>query len=369
MSCKKKFCFLLYCVKIIKGYTNYNLKGLDRVKKRVNWLLFIVALFLLMSCSKNEVPSSKQTDTKDLEKTETKEEESKYTYPLTGLPTDKKPENRAVTVMVNNHPEGRPQSGLTKADLVFEILAEGGVTRFLAVFQSENPEVIGPVRSARPYYVEVAKGLDALYVHHGWSEKAQKMLESGYVDSLNGLFYDGTLFERSSKRKAPHNSYITYDHIEEGAEEENFSMVGAPEPYVFLKEDEEVGGTEQSSATISYSTKTFEVRYEYDPASSTYKRFSAGAQTVDNETGDPVLLNNIFIVETNHRTIDSYGLLDIDLTSGGRAFLLQKGKLQEIQWENQDGRIVPYLNGKEVPLVPGKTWINIVPDLDKMVQF
>lgn len=146
-------------------------------------------------------------------------------------------------------------------------------------------------------------------------------------------------------------------------------MVGAPEPYVFLKEDEEVGGTEQSSATISYSTKTFEVRYEYDPASSTYKRFSAGAQTIDNETGDPVLLNNIFIVETNHRTIDSYGLLDIDLTSGGRAFLLQKGKLQEIQWENQDGRIVPYLNGKEVPLVPGKTWINIVPDLDKMVQF
>lgn len=339
------------------------------MKKRVNWLLFIVALFLLMSCSKNEVPSSKQIDTGDSEKTETKEEESKYVYPLTGLPADKKPDNRAVAVMVNNHPQARPQSGLTKADLVFEILTEGGVTRFLAVFQSEKPEIIGPVRSARPYYIELAKGLDALYVHHGWSERAKEILESDYVDSLNGLFYDGTLFERTSERKAPHNSYITFDHIEEGAEEENFSLVGEPEPYTFLKEDEEVQGTDHSSVTISYSTDAFEVRYEYNPELSTYKRFSAGIQTVDNETGDSVLINNIFIVEANHRTIDSYGLLDIDLTTGGRALLLQNGKLQETQWENKDGRIVPYLNGKEVPLVPGKTWINIVPDLGKMVHF
>ena len=85
---------------------------------------------------------------------------------------------RAVAVMVNNHPKARPQSGLNKADIVYEILAEGDITRFLAVFQSEKPENIGPVRSARAYYIELAKGLNALYIAHGYSAEAKEMLRT-----------------------------------------------------------------------------------------------------------------------------------------------------------------------------------------------
>ena len=96
--------------------------------------------------------------------------------------------------MVNNHPLARPQSGLNKADIVYEIFAEGNVTRFLAIFQSEQPEKIGPVRSARDYYIELAKGYDSLYIAHGNSPEAKKMLDNGYIDNLNGLYYDGTLF-------------------------------------------------------------------------------------------------------------------------------------------------------------------------------
>lgn len=328
----------------------------------------IIAVLILTSCSKHAEPNENQVESGDDAAPVVSDEES-YTYPLTGLPAEDEPDNRAIAVMVNNHPAARPQSGLTKADMVFEVLAEGGVTRFLAVFQSEKPEIIGPVRSARPYFVELAKGLDALYVHHGWSVKAKEMLTSGYIDSLNGLYYDGTLFQRSPERVAPHNSYITYDHILEGAEDKGYSMKGAPASYTFLKEDEEVQGTDQTAVTIDYSTKAFEVRYEYDSSAGVYKRYAADKQTVDYETNDPVLLNNILIVEADHRKIDSYGLLDIDFISGGRAYLLQKGKLQEIQWKNSDGRIVPYLNGKEAPLVPGKTWMNIVPNLDETVRF
>ena len=83
-------------------------------------------------------------------------------------------EGRAVAVMVNNHPAARPQSGLNKADIVYELLAEGDVTRFLAIFQSEQPDNMGPVRSARDYYIELAKGFDSLYIAHGNSPDAEE---------------------------------------------------------------------------------------------------------------------------------------------------------------------------------------------------
>src|SRR5690606_26584180 len=131
-----------------------------------------------------------------------------------------------------------PQSGLHKADVVYEILAEGDITRFLAIFQSEKPEDIGPVRSARDYYIELAKGYDSLYIAHGYSPEAQSMLDSGYIDNLNGLYYDGTLFKRASFRNAPHNSYISYENIMEGAEKNNYEMADAPDSVTFLSKNE-----------------------------------------------------------------------------------------------------------------------------------
>ena len=147
-------------------------------------------------------------------------------------------EGRAVAVMINNHPAARPQSGLNKADIVYELLAEGDVTRFLAIFQSEQPENVGPVRSARNYYIELAKGFDSLYIAHGNSPDAKEMLDNGYIDDLNGIYYDGTLFKRASFRKAPHNSYITYDNILKGANQNGYEMEQAPPSLTFLTEDE-----------------------------------------------------------------------------------------------------------------------------------
>lgn len=332
------------------------------MKKFAKWIPIIAILFLLIGCSKDtktekEKPSENQTKQAKL-----------YTFPLTGLTTKEKPNHRAISVMMNNHPAARPQSGLTKADIVYEALAEGGVTRFLAVFQSEYPDIVGPIRSARPYYIELAKGLDAIYICHGWSPEAKEMITNGYIDALNGLFYDGTLFNRVSFRKAPHNSYISLDHMEEGIEENQYSLIGPPASFAFLKDGEDTDGEEQSTVTISYSTKNFEVRYAYDETMKAYKRFSGDVQTSDYDTDEPVLLNNIIIVEMNHTKIDTYGRLNIDIHSGGRGYLLQNGKMKSVTWENENGEIVPYINGKEAPLVPGKTWVNIVPNLDETVQ-
>ena len=132
---------------------------------------------------------------------------------------------RPIIVTVNNHPDARPQSGLAAADIVYEMVAEGNVTRFLAVYQSELPDTIGPVRSARDYFVEIAEGLDAFYVAHGYSPEAKRLLNANVVDNINGMNYDGTLFKRSRNRVAPHNSYITAEHIREGAKLVGASMI------------------------------------------------------------------------------------------------------------------------------------------------
>ncbi|MCM3570218.1 DUF3048 domain-containing protein [Neobacillus mesonae] len=342
------------------------------------WAAAAAAVLLLLSgCNKEQVkaPESKEKPAEQAVEKETPKTQSMYSFPLTGMGTEKEPDQRAVAVMINNHPKARPQSGLTKADVVYEILAEGDITRFLAVFQSERPKNIGPVRSARDYYIELAKGLNALYIAHGYSPEAKKMLNSNYIDNLNGMVYDGTLFKRSKTRKAPHNSYITYNNILKGAKQKKYTMKSLPPSFQFLtnEESKNITGNEADSVNITYSKGGIsDSSFIYDSKLGKFKRYSGGKQTVDLNTNDPVLVDNVLIIEAVHRFIDSYGRRDIDLTSGGKGYLIQKGKLMKVDWENRDGLIIPVKNGQEIGMVPGKTWVNVVPTkpgLEKSVSF
>lgn len=336
------------------------------------------ALFLVSGCSKEkaEEPAKQETEkAEEATKGVSSENELPFQYPLTGIGSETEVDGRAVSVMINNHPKARPQSGINQADIVYEMLAEGDVTRFLAIFQSERPEMIGPVRSSRDYYIELAKGFDSLYIAHGYSPEAKELLDQGYVDNLNGMHYDGTLFKRESFRQAPHNSYISFDNVLKGAKEKNYAMDDEPKSLEFLskKEVKAIQGEKADSAMVSYrDNELFNVIYEYDEGLGKYKRYSNGELTADYKSGEPALLDNIFIAEADHQVADSAGRRDINLTSGGKGYLLQKGKVTEVQWENIDGRILPVLNGQQAGLVPGKTWINIVPSnpgLEQTVSF
>ncbi|MFZ3591184.1 DUF3048 domain-containing protein [Bacillus sp. DJP31] len=339
-------------------------------------ILYLVALFLLflvaVACSKDEAaPASTEPieaeETEETEENVENEETYKKMHPLTGLGTNEPINQRTIAVMVNNHPKARPQSGLHKADIVYEVLAEGNVTRFLAIFQSEMPETIGPVRSARDYYVKLSTGFDAFYIAHGYSPDAQQLLETGVVDNINGMIYDGTLFKRAEFRKAPHNSYITFENVMKGAEDNNVATTHDLEPLTFLNEDEvgAIQGDETGDVRVAYSKSDFSiVDYKFDSSVGRYLRYSMDELTEDLDSKEPVYLDNILIVEASHEIIDDAGRNDIDLTSGGNAYLLQKGKKMEVEWKNVNGRIVPYSNSQVVGLVPGKTWINLVPNLD-----
>lgn len=319
-------------------------------------VLLLVALILLFVSCKKEAPIA--------ENLIPWADEEEFTFPLTGLKTsdEEAVETRPVAVVINNDPKARPQTGLNDADIVYEVLTEGNTTRFLTVYQSKKPENVGPVRSARSYFIDLAQGYDAFFVAHGYSPDAKVRLGSGSIDNINGISYDGTLFQRSADRKAPHNSYITYENIAKGAEQNNYTLKKSVSSLTFLSEDEmdELQGDEAPEATIQYGGH-YSITYHYDASANEYTRFIGSEQTVDYETNEPLTVANILIIEAGHQVLDDAGRRAVNFTDGGEAILLQNGVAHHVQWENENGRIVPKTAEGHAGFVPGSTWINVVP--------
>lgn len=346
--------------------------------KRRFLLLTLVMVIMLVGCSKKnkDETDDKENDAERNEVGENNDQSSEPTsvsnFPFTGIETSEGAKNRPVGVMVNNHPVARPQSGLSQADIVFEILAESTITRFLALFQSEQPDVVGPVRSAREYYFELASGYDALYVYHGAATFINEMIESRGIEHLNGSIYDndGTLFKRESFRQAPHNSYLQFHEVYDVAGSKGYDTETFIEPLPFLEKEETISGESASHVEILYKGRNPNdtVEFLYDQETEQYTRSESQEETVELNTEDPIQMDNVFIIETHHEVIDDAGRRKIDFQAGGNAYLIQKGNIQEVEWINEDGRIIPVKDGQPVGFVPGKTWINVIPSNPGMEQ-
>lgn len=330
-------------------------------------LVFLAIIMLLIAaCSKEEPAKEPVPEPEDIVEEEPVEDVSVELFPslFTGVMKEEENTRRPVLATINNHPLARPQSGISEADMIYELAAEGSVTRLLALFQSELPAEIGPIRSARDYFVHIAKGLDAFYVAHGYSPDAKQLLEQRVVDNINGMQYDGTLFWRSKDRKAPHNSYISGDNILAAEDKTNSSMeISVIPPFAFHESAEDAKmGDNVSSITVKYSSDpNFTSIYAYDVEKGTYTRTVNGYVTVDKANDEQLELSNILVFEASHRTIDSVGRQAVDIESGGKAMLFQAGIAKEIEWQNRDGILVPIENGLSAKLVPGQTWIHVVP--------
>ncbi|MFY3790120.1 DUF3048 domain-containing protein [Ureibacillus sp. MALMAid1270] len=347
-------------------------------------LYCVLATTVILSACGNEQETSVEPGPIDTEQeseeqtgqeTEVVEEEILLPYqtPFTGERVANEANMRPIIATINNHPAARPQSGLGSADVVYEMLAEGDVTRFLALYQSELPEKIGPVRSARDYFIEIALGLDAFYIAHGYSPEAQSMLFSGVIDNINGMQYDGTLFKRSSTRKAPHNSYISGENVKLGAEKIGASLLYQKKvAYTYYEEEEIVNtGLLVNKIEVKYSRNDqFNSSYTYNEDAKTYSRQSGNIETIDDLTNEPIALSNIIVMEMDHSIIDSVGRREINITSGGKAYVFQHGYMREVLWENRDGLLTAIeANGSEVKLVPGQTWVHFVPSYPGIESF
>lgn len=333
-----------------------------KLKSKYAWLL--AAALLLSACSKDE----KVAPVDDIDEAVAEvvvEEELNYSLPFTGEKVAEEPTQRPIIVTINNQIEARPQSGIGSADMIFEMLAEGEATRLLALYQSELPETLGPIRSARTYFIEVADGFDAFYVAHGYSPDAYKMLRANVIDNVNGMQYDGIYFNRAAHRKAPHNSYLSKENLEAVAAKLGISLEANDfVPYSFYENEENVKmGMDASLVNVRLSNaKDYISRYDYKTDGGFYERTQGSNITTDEITGEPIEISNLLFLEIPHRIVDNEGRRVLDLKVGGKAYVAQQGVIREVAWENRDGQLVTIENdGSDVLLVPGQTWVHFVP--------
>lgn len=338
-------------------------------------IVVVCSVLILTGCKDKEEAVTEEPIINEVEENEQEVTETlNFITPLSGEPVSQKMTARPVVVTINNHPLARPQSGLAEADVIIELIAESNITRFLAVYESEMPERVGPIRSARDYFIDLANGYNAFYVAHGYSPDAKAMLDRGDIDHINGMMYDGTYFHRSSDRKAPHNSYSTGPEILDAAEQVGASMTLSESQmptYVFSKEA--MSGETVTDLTISYSgDQNFVTSYSYDTTSGFYTRSSGGIETTDAESGDALQLANVVIVEVPHQTIDAEGRQALDFAAGGSAWLYRDGTVLEVTWREDSGILRLYNGTSEVEFAPGQTWMSLIPTargFDQMVTY
>lgn len=304
-----------------------------------------------------------------------------YTNPLTGLGTDVDlSAGRPVAIMLNNLRQALPQCGIAQADLIYEVPAEGGITRMLAVFQSlDQVDTLGSVRSARPYYVELAAGLDAIFIHAGGSDDAYssiKKLGVFNIDGVNGP-YGGTMFYRDSARKKAagfeHSLFTSRDRIEKllsgslskmrQVHKDGYSL-----PLTFAPDGTPAQGTAANSIDVEFSYyKTG--RFTYDPESRTYlvdqHIDKHDIPYVDGGSGEQAAVTNVLVLRTDIKPIkgDSAGRLTVRLTGSGSGYFACGGVYIPINW-TKESATSPFLfstaDGQPLTLGAGTSYINII---------
>jgi len=293
---------------------------------------------------------------------------------ISALPETKEKESpfgsRPLSIMIENSGGARPQTGLDKANIVYEVLAEGGITRFLAIYYDQEAEVVGPVRSARPYFISKSLEHQAIYVHIGGSEEAYNFIKEERIDDINE-FVDFQPFWRTQDRKPPHNLYTSTIKLRQEANKLGYVEMIKKEDYQFETDShEKLTGRQSNSIVITYNND-YTVSYKYKPESMKYLRFINNEPHIDAKTKKQLAVDNIIIQFAKTKIIDEEGRLAIDFIGKGKGLLFFKGSSEEITWEKRDleSRTV-FLDkeGNRIALTPGNVWIQIVPS-DLGVQY
>ena len=297
-------------------------------------------------------------------KPEPQPEPEKFYSPLTGnRVTDEAATKQAVTaVMIENSPSARPQSGLKESGVVFEAIAEGGITRFLVVYQEQKPQLVGPVRSVRMYYVDWAAAFNASIAHVGGSAAALKEVRNGSYRDIDQFFNSGTYW-RATDRYAPHNVYTSFEkldalNVKKGYTSSTFTG--------FTRKDSSASATPNAtSVSVTVSSVNYNSTYKYNASTNTYDRSLGGQPHLDREGGQisprvviALRVNQSTVLEDGYRT-------EINAIGTGSAYIFQDGTVQEVTW-NKPSKTAQITfadaEGKDVPLARGQTWITAVPN-------
>jgi hypothetical protein len=268
------------------------------------------------------------------------------------------------SVMIDNATEVRPQNGLEQAQIVYEALAEGSITRLLAIFSlSDLPDIIGPVRSARPYYMSWANDYGGMYMHAGGSPQALQQLASGdwnFAD-INEISHQGIYFYRDYQKNNPHNLFTSADLIEQ-AQDKYYEEQEIEQGWNY-KDDLELiyRPIEQKYIKLPYQHQNYEVVWTYNREDNTWQRQAGGEVHTDTQ-GKVLAVNNVIVLVMDTELID-IERLSMQTIGEGSGYLFRDGQKQEIIWtkESNDQSMQLKINDHLIDLNRGKTWINIWP--------
>ena len=274
--------------------------------------------------------------------------------------------DRPVFVMMDNHSGARPQSGLKEALFVYEMLAEGNITRYMAVFTGTGDYEVGPIRSARPYFINRALEYDGLYVHVGGSPQAFADLSKLKVADIDGLSAGKNIFWRRSHKKIPHNMYSTLNAIRKDADRKKYRIEPEFDVPLYAKTAAPPSEDQTSSVRLVYrqGSSGYASGYLYDDEVKAYSRQVNGAAHVDELDKTPLMVTNVIIQTVRTKTVDNEGRLIMDDVGSGHGWYMSMGARIPIQWEKADRRaqtIYKTEEGTPLQLNPGVTWIQVVP--------
>lgn len=276
--------------------------------------------------------------------------------------------DRPIAVMIDNHNEAWPQAGIQDAYMVYEAIVEGGETRLMALFKGVDLEKIGPVRSARHYFLDYAMENDAIYVHFGQSPQAGSDIKKYNIDEIDGIAEDGTTFWRAKDKASPHNAVTSTAKLLESARNKKYKVTSREESvlnYVVDEVDLEEG-QQALSVTIPHS-QLQTVKYEYDEENKVYERLERGKEQVDWDTKKVITTKNIIITfcdnydlpdteNKGRQGLKNIGTFDGYYITNGKAIKIKCIKTnRDEQTKYQD------LEGNQIKVNDGNTFVHICP--------
>ncbi|HSW85044.1 MAG TPA: DUF3048 domain-containing protein [Candidatus Saccharimonadales bacterium] len=322
-------------------------------------LVASIISFLLVHNNSPKPPPAKAKITKKVVKPTTEPST------LSGLPVALDVNKRTVTgVMIENSIDARPQAGLSQAMVVFEAVAEGGVTRFLALFQDTSPDNVGPVRSARPYYIQWALGFDAGYAHVGGSADGLADIKTWGVRDLDQFANSGS-YHRISARAAPHNVYTaisTLNQLEASKGYNGSKFTGFPR-----KKEAPAKVPTAKTIDLTLSGPIYNVHYDYSAATNSYNRVEGGAPHLDANTNAQISPKVVIamVIPLSNGVLDATGAYYSNYASigSGPVSIFQDGTVTTGTWTKADNTsqiTFTDASSKPIKLNPGQTWLTAV---------
>ncbi|WP_077325169.1 DUF3048 domain-containing protein [Virgibacillus siamensis] len=335
-------------------------------------ILILISLLILVMIAGCQNQQEKKTTEEQPEKETVEKQKKEAPDETKAKPNKSNPVKRVATtgvpikeadkrknyfgVIVENSVDARPHTGLVNADVVYEMEVEYNITRFLALFHSDIPEKIGPVRSARHYFLPIFQSWNAPFIHYGGTIFAYNNLKRKDLTHLDGIGNGNTYFERDNSRAAPHNAYLITDRLPD--------LKQKPRNPHFEYTDKVSGFDENvSKITINYSDpNNVHTSYQYDKKAKVYRRILENKPHTDRVTGTQIKTKNLFILYAKHRDMATDGgYIHINFNTKGELDYYVNEKKINGKWKNIKGNIVFFDGiGHKIKALPGKTWIQVV---------